>query len=317
MDDLNDLALFSAVVSHGSFSQAARALGVTKSLISRRVEALEQQLGVRLLQRSTRAVAVTEIGHAMVQHCESMLEASRAAYDVAKHARSRPAGRLRISCPTAVGGFFLAPLLPLFMRQYPDVRMEFDLTNRQVDVIREGYDIAFRVRSSMADSSFIIRDFGASEQVLVASPEFMNEHGPFDTLDSLAGIRAVGKLTAGQGKGTWRLIRPDNQRVEVLYQPIFETDDVFLLTRIAMSGIAAAQVPFNVCESALDSGKLRLLAPAYPMHAPRLFAVLPSRLHMATSARAFLNFLSVYLIEETSRASKKLRALRPHFDGSH
>lgn len=124
MEDLNDLVLFAAVVTHGSFSAAARALGIPKSRVSRRVADLEQRLGVRLLQRSTRAVHVTDVGSAFYAQCEVMTQAARAALEVAEHAGERPSGRLRVSCPVGVAHAFLAPVLSKFLLAQPEVRLE-------------------------------------------------------------------------------------------------------------------------------------------------------------------------------------------------
>ncbi len=252
----------------------------------------------------------TEVGLIVAQHSEVMVEASRAAFAAARHASARPVGRLRISCPPGVGNFFLASLLPVFHARYPEIHMEFDMTNRQVDVIAEGYDIAFRVRSRVEDSTLVIRDFGASEQVLVASKAFCLEHGPFDSIESLANVQAGGRLIKGGRKPEWRLIGSDGSRTSVPYAPSFETDDVLLLTQMATSGRFVAQVPFNACEQPLADGRLHLLLPSYRVHPPRLLAVMPSRRFMAPATRVFLDFLGDALVEETDRASRRLRELR-------
>jgi DNA-binding transcriptional LysR family regulator len=295
MEDFNDLAFFAAVVTHGSFSGAARALGVPKSRVSRRIAELEQRLGVRLLQRSTRAMRVTDVGAAFFAHCESMTNAARAALEVAEHANRRPAGRVRVSSPAGVAHLFLAPLLPRFLCAHPDVRLELELTNRRVDVIGEGVDVAMRIRSALDDSDLVVRTFGVSDQVLVASPAFIAAHGPFASIDALRGKAGLG---AGGHSGEtphWRLSAPDGQAVDIDYTPALVTDDVELLTMAAIGGAGIALTPFNACRQAIEHGQLLQLFPEYRAGTHQLHAVYASRRGLLPAVRAFIEFLAAEL----------------------
>lgn len=318
MDDLNDLALFAAVAQHGSFTAAARALSIPKSRASRRIADLEKRLGIRLLQRSTRAVHVTDVGKAFQAHCEAMTRAARAALEVAEHAGDRPSGRLLVSCPAGVAHLFLAKLLPKFLKAYPDVRLKLDLTNRRVDVIREGYDIALRVRSVLDDSELALRHFGVSEQLLVGSPDFVAAHGPFRDLAALRGVRGMGPAGIGGEPPRWRLHRVDGSTMDVEYLPVLITEDVYLLHEAALRGTGLAQVPFNMCAAAIRDGRLVEILPDHRLSLHQVHAVFPSRRGMVPAVRAFMEFLAheippvlteaATLYEDTANAVETRRA---------
>lgn len=295
MEDFNDLAFFAAVVTHGSFSGAARALGVPKSRISRRIAELEQRLGVRLLQRSTRAMRVTDVGAAFFAHCETMTQAARAALEVAEHAGERPAGRVRVSSPAGVAHLFLAPLLPRFLCAHPDVRLELELTNRRVDVIGEGFDVAMRVRTALDDSDLVVRTFGVSDQVLVASPGFIASHGPFPSPEALNGKAGLGTGGRAGEAPRWRLSAPDGETVDISYVPALVSDDVELLTIAAAGGAGIALVPYNACHKAVEQGQLELLFPEYHAGSHQLHAVYASRRGLLPAVRAFIEFLAAEL----------------------
>jgi len=303
MHDLNDLVLFAAVVKHGSFSAASRALGIPKSRISRRVAELEELLGVRLLQRSTRAVRATDVGAAFHAHCEAMTQAARAAFEVAENAGDRPAGRLRVSCPMGVAHLFLATVLPKFLLAHPEVRLELELTNRRVDVIGEGYDVALRIRSSLDDSDLVVRSFGVSNQVLVASPAFIARRGLLDSVAALHGTAGAGPGGTGGARPRWQLVDPEGAVVEIEYAPSLVTDDVHLLAQAAMAGIGVAQLPFNLCADAVRDGRLVVLLPDHRLQAHQLHAVFPSRRGMVPAVRAFIEMLAAELPAMTSLAN--------------
>ena len=304
MEDLNDLVLFASVVTHGSFSGAARALGIPKSRVSRRVADLENRLGVRLLQRSTRAVHVTDVGSAFYTHCESMTQAARAAFEVAEHAGEKPSGRLRVSCPVGVAHVFVAPVLSRFLQAHPDVRLELDVTNRRVDVIGEGYDVALRVRSTLDDSNLVVRNFGVSDQVLVASPSFVAQHGPFETPESMRGVTGVGVAGAGGERARWRVTAPEGGAVDIDYAPALVTDDLYLMGQMAMEGVGVAQLPFNLCAAPVRDGRLVVLLPSYRLPIHQFHAVFPSRRGLVPAVRAFIEFLAGELPDMTARLSR-------------
>ena len=173
MDDLNDLYYFAQVVEHGGFTPAGRALDEPKSKLSRRIAALEERLGVRLIQRSTRHFSVTEIGQVFYRHCVAMLVEAAAATEAVEQHRSEPRGVVNLSCPTALLNFWVGPMLARFMVQYPLVELHVQSTNRQVDLIQEGIDIALRVRFPPLESSdLVMKVLGESRQRVVGAPSW-------------------------------------------------------------------------------------------------------------------------------------------------
>jgi len=308
VEDLNDLVLFAAVVTHGGFSGAARALNISKSRVSRRVAELEERLSVRLLQRSTRSVNVTEVGAAFFAHCESMAASARSAFEVAERANARPSGRLRVSCPIGVAHLFLAPVLPNFMLANPGVRLELDLTNRRVDVIGEGYDVAIRIRSTLEDSELVVRNFGVSDQVLAASPAFVRTHGPFDRIESLQGVAGLGPAGVRGERPRWRLTSADGAAAEIEYSPAFASDDVYLLSRMALAGVGVAQLPFHVCDAELRSDRLVALLPGHKLPGHQLHAVYPTRRGMVPAVKAFVESLAESLPRTMVEANREFHA---------
>jgi DNA-binding transcriptional LysR family regulator len=185
MHDLNDLYFFAQVVDHGGFAAAARALGMQRSRLSRRVAALEARLGVRLIQRSSRRFSVTEVGQAFYARCQAMLVEAEAAEAVIAHAAAEPRGLVRMSCPAALLTYRMGPLIAGFMAAYPAVAIHLESTSRRVDVIGEGFDLAIRVREPpLEHSDLVMRKLDESVHRLVASPALVAAHeapaGPAD-----------------------------------------------------------------------------------------------------------------------------------------
>jgi DNA-binding transcriptional LysR family regulator len=171
MQDLNDLYFFAQVVDHNGFAAAARALSLPRSRLSRRIGLLEERLGVRLIQRSTRRFAVTEIGREYYRHCLAMLVEADAAQEAIERARAEPQGIVRVSCPSSVLYFQVGEMVARFMAECPKVEVHLESTNRRVDVIREGLDMAIRVRfPPLEESDLVMKVLAESTQRLVASP---------------------------------------------------------------------------------------------------------------------------------------------------
>src|SRR5258708_30639260 len=177
MHDLNDLQFFAAVVGHHSFSAAACVRGVPKSRVSRRVALLEERLGVRLLERSTRKLNVTEVGQQIYEHARSAIEAADAVDDVALRMRSDPRGLVKVSCPHGMQAI-ISEKLPGFLAAHPLLHVQMIMTNRRVDLIEEGVDVALRVRERLdTDADVQVKKIGSSVKILVASPRFLAQLG--------------------------------------------------------------------------------------------------------------------------------------------
>src|SRR5471030_56844 len=170
--DLNDLRLFSEVVEHGSYTAAARSLGLQTSKLSRRIRALEEELGVRLLNRTSRSLSLTETGRQFHQHCLALVAEAKAAKDIVDRTRSKPQGTVRIACAVALLESGISTMIARYIQDNPDVQVLLDATNRRVDVVEEGLDFAIRVRiAPLENTDLAVRQLGLSIRILVASPE--------------------------------------------------------------------------------------------------------------------------------------------------
>src|SRR5690348_10793012 len=234
MQDLNDLYYFVQVVDHDGFAAAGRALGIPKSKLSRRILELEARLGVRLLQRSTRKLTVTELGQEYYRHCVAMLVEAAAAQETIERSRSAPQGLIRVSAPPALVCFEVGPMIARYMAANPRVAVELESTSRRVDVIGEGIDVALRVRfPPLEPSDLVMRTLGESAQRMVASPELMTGLSlPLVPAD----LGALPSLDLGPmlPKHAWELHGPDGASVRVAHKPRLVTDDMAQLLHAAL-----------------------------------------------------------------------------------
>ncbi len=192
LTDLDDFYCFALVVEHGGFSAAERATDIPKSKLSRRVYNLEERLGVRLIQRSSRHFAVTEIGMNVYRHAQVMMNAAQAAHDLVDHLSVKPRGVIKVTVPVDIAQNQLTKILPDFLKLYPEIRVQLIISNRRFDVINEGIDIALRVRSNLDDDpSLVIRQFSTIEQHIFASQAYLNEYGSIKKPEDLSQHRIL------------------------------------------------------------------------------------------------------------------------------
>lgn len=293
--NLNDLALFVSIVRYGSISAAARATGQTKSKISRRLAALEEELGLRLVQRSTRAIHVTEIGAEFFKHCVAMLDAAQGALELARHVNEQPRGVLRISSPAGLAHLFLSDLLPGFLKAYPEVQVALELTNRRVDLIAEGFDVALRVRTTLADSELILRNLGVSPQVLVASPAFVELHGPFDTPESLIGCPSIGPRGIHADTSSWTLEDKEGKSFTINFKSSLQVAYGPLLMQAVLQGVGIAQLPLNLCHRELQGKELVQVLPHLRLPDHHLHLVYGSSKGLSPAIRAFADYMATHL----------------------
>ena len=299
LQDLTDLSFFAAVVEHGGFSAAGRALGVPKSRLSKRVAQLEERLGVRLLQRTTRRFVVTEVGERFYTHCRAVLVEAQAAQDAVDELRAEPRGTVRLSCPVSLAQTVLAYLLPDFLAKYPKVQVRLLSSDRRIDVIGEGYDLAIRVRSKLdTDANLVIRSFGNSATTLVASPALLEARGRPATPDDLAGLPAL-SMREHEGAQVWELVDAQGTQVHVEVQARLITGDFSVLLESARRGLGVALLPEFVCAPAISAGELEVLLPEWSLPQGTMHFVYPSRRGMLPGVRALVDFLAERLPETT------------------
>ena len=292
MQDLNDLYFFVQSVEYGGFAPAARALGVPKSKLSRRVAMLEERLGVRLINRSTRSFAATEIGRVYAEHCRAMLVEAEAAQDAVDSLRAEPRGVIRMTCPTAILHANVSGMLAEFMAQYPEITVYLEDTNRRVDLLSEGVDIAIRVRPPpLEDSDLVMRVFSDRGQSLVASPVLLREKGMPLHPTELSGWPSLG-VGVPQQSYVWTLFGPDGDVASVQHIPRFVTTDMTALRDAAVAGGGVVQLPLLMLRDQLADGALVNVLPDWAPRREIIHAVFPSRRGMLPSVRALLDFLA-------------------------
>jgi DNA-binding transcriptional LysR family regulator len=307
LQDLNDLYFFAAVVDHGGFSAAGRALGIPKSRLSKRIALLEERLGVRLLQRTTRRFVVTEVGERFHVHCRAVLEEARAAQDAVDELRAEPRGVVRVSCPVPLVQTLLAPMLPDFLKAHPKVQVRLVATNRRVDLIGEGFDVAIRVRDRLdSDATLVLRSFGQTRSLLVASADFLERHGRPQTVEQLAALPAL-SMFEHEGAQLWELFDGHGQRKVVEVQPRLICGDFTLLAQAAMQGCGVALLPEDYCSGFVAHGKLEIVMPEWNTAQGTLHFVYPSRRGLLPAVRSFVDFLAERLPEAQRSRSEECR----------
>lgn len=298
MQDLNDMLYFAEVVERGGFSAAGRALGIPKSRLSRRVSELEEQLGVRLLHRTTRKLSLTDVGEAYLRHCQAVRESAQAAQDAVALVQAEPRGTLRVSCPVTIAQTVLGELVPEFLARHPLVRLEMQVTNRVVNLVEEGVDVGLRVRETVEGSaSMVVKRLDRTSQVLVASPSLLARQGTPRTLADLAQLDSIA-MTAQDGKATWSLLGPGGARETVQHQPRYVADDLVTLKFAALAGTGLCWLPDYMCQDELRLGTLVRVLPQWSPPQGVFHAVFPSRRGLAPAVRKFLDFLAETVPEQ-------------------
>jgi DNA-binding transcriptional LysR family regulator len=307
MQDLNDLYYFVQVVDHGGFAAAARALDMQKSKLSRRILALEERLGVRLLNRSSRRFSVTEIGREFYDRCVAMLVEAEAAEHLIAEMRAEPRGVIRVACPVALLNFQFGALIARFMVENPAIEVHLESTNRRVDVIAEGYDVAIRVRfPPLQPTELIMRTLDTSTQCLVASAALVPTR-----LNSPADLNGRPSIDFGPPRRDhqWQLEKADGQTADIHHRPRLVTDDMVALREAAIAGVGIAQLPTMMVWQDIEAGRLIHVLPDWRPRAGIVHAVFPSRRGLLPSVRAFLDFLARECAAQRGEAASMLRKI--------
>jgi DNA-binding transcriptional LysR family regulator len=292
MQDLNDLYYFAMVVDHGGFAAAERALGIPKSRLSRRIAQLESDLGVRLLQRSTRRFAVTDVGTSVYRHAQSMLAEAQAAREVVDRLSARPRGVVRVSVPVSLAQQELPALLPDFLALYPDVRVQLLVSNRRFDLIDEGVDVALRVRTKLEDDgSLVMRTFGPIQSLLVASPKYLDGMGRPEVPADLAAHVTL-SMSEDEHQQRWELHGPEGAVETVALQPRVAGFDFQLLRSLARRGVGITLLPETICADLVRDGALEVVLPGWRLPEGICHAVFASRRGLLPAVRVFIDFLA-------------------------
>ena len=286
MDQLAAMRAFARTAETGSFSAAAHRLGLSKSMISRQISALEAELGVRLLQRTTRKLALTEGGQAYLDRCQRILSDVDEANQLVSHLQAVPRGKLRVNGPLSFGIQHLSPMLPRFLRSWPEIHMDMTMTDRFIDLVEEGYDVAVRI-GKLPDSSLIVRRIAPIRRVVCATPEYFATHGKPEIPADLVHHQCL-----AHGGVEWRFITPDGTPFSVEAGGRFRADNGDVLRQMALAGVGLTYLPTFFVGDDLRNGRLVPVLETFIPQDTALHAVYPAARHLSPKVRAFVDFLA-------------------------
>ena len=302
MLNLNDLYFFVQVIEQGGFSAASRRLGNPKSTISKRVAALEESLGTRLVHRTSRSLALTDAGRDFFDHARAALVEAEAAESVVRRRLAEPSGTVRLTASVPTTQFDLADHLPAFALAHPKVHVLVHATDRFVDLVQEGFDIAVRSHfGPLPDSALVQRRVAVQPVFLVAAPSYLDRRGvpgrPAD-LDVHDG------LPTGPDKGAWRFRNQAGVELEVTPKPRMTADESMVLLKAAAAGLGVACLPEGICRSYLESGELIRLLPDWTAGEVTTTILVPHRRGQLPAVRAMVEFLSARLADARSQVDQ-------------
>jgi DNA-binding transcriptional LysR family regulator len=303
LDDLQSMAVFVRVIELGSFTAAARALDTTTSSVSKRVARLEERLGVRLVERTTRSLAPTEAGLAFYDRCSPILREIDEAEDAVRTLGGTPRGRLRVTVGNVIGEAHVAPIVGAFLDEHPGLRMEIDFSDRLVHLIEEGFDVGIRgMRLGMqADSSLIVKRIATVDGVVCGAPSYLAQHGVPETIDDLVDHECLhyGEFPVER---QWSFETPEGLRPAPIKSRI-TMNNISALRAAAIAGTGLIRAPFTLVSEAVRAGQLVCVLERYALTDLGIYAVYPSGRQASPNVRAFIDYLSEVLPKrlETAR----------------
>lgn len=286
---LDGIVIFASVVDAGGFGAAAKRLGHTASHVSKSVATLEQRLGVRLLNRTTRSVSLTDDGQAYYDRCKVILEVAEEASLVTEERRAHPRGRLRLTAPVSFGLSHLSRLLPKFMDLYPDITLDVELNDRMVDIVAQGFDLAIRV-GSLEDSRLISTRLASSRGVVVASPAYWDRFGRPEYPADLTAHKCI-SYSNMPVPNEWEFRSKTNGREKIKLEIAALCNSAELETALTVAGMGVTRLPEFTCQQELASGALEIVLADYETEPLGIYAVYPHRAHLSVKVRAMVEFI--------------------------
>lgn len=294
MPDINDMILFAEVAKAGGFTKASEVLAKPKSSISHHIAKLESELGVRLLERTTRKIRLTEAGALLLEHCNRIIEEVEAATDRVEMLSRGPKGLLRISASFSVGRQLLGPIANKYLQEHPDTQIQLQLSNQRINLVDEGFDLAIRV-GTLEKSNLIAKRIGGSYLVFCASPEYLSRITPPKTPSELNDLDVLHMSERGFPT-TLRLQGPDGmESCPVILRGVI--NDFHLLKQMVLDGAGIAILPSYMCQNELQEKKLVVILPEWTAPEVDFHAIYPSRHGVTPKVRAFLDLLELHLKE--------------------
>jgi DNA-binding transcriptional LysR family regulator len=305
MHDLNDVQFFVAVVENQGFSAAARTLNLPKSSVSRRIASLEARLGVRLIERSTRSLRLTEVGISFYERCRAILADLAVAEREVAVQRAEPVGLVRMSCPTGLAQFVLAKILPGFLTRHPKVRLQVLATNRAIDLVEDNIDIAIRARVRSANEAVMMRMLYKSELIFVASPAFTSAQHIAVRIDTLPSFPFLSFLEDSR-RPTWTLNGPNAAATTVSFDPVLRSSDFTVLLRVATAGLGIALLPAEVVEDDIRANRLIRILPDWHSEEVSVHLVFATNRGIVPAVRVLIDYLAEHFkFQQEQRRQKK------------
>jgi DNA-binding transcriptional LysR family regulator len=287
MNAFGAIPVFVAVVENDGFSAASRALGISKSAVSKRINQLENHLGVRLLHRTTRKLSLTEAGERYFEHAAQALTAAGQAEDAVTELQGEPQGKLKISSPMSFGRLHVAPLIPIFMKRYPKILIDLVMDDRNIDLVAEGFDLAIR-SGDMPASTLIARKLAPLRQVLCASPDYIDRYGMPVTPPELSERNCI--LFSYSGDANEWTLNKDGKSEAILVSGSYRVNNSEALLVALREGIGIGRLPTFVAGPDLRKGNLVRILESYNIPDHTFYAVFPERQYLPAKVRAFLDF---------------------------
>ena len=289
MQNLTDIAVFVQVVDSGSFTAAAERLGLTRSVVSKYISRLEDRLKVRLLNRTTRRLSLTEAGQVFYERSQFGLgEIEAAEAEVAK-LQATPRGRLKINAPMSFGILHIAPALAEFQRQNPEVQLDMNLDDRQIDLVEEGYDVAIRI-AELPDSSMVATPLAPCHHIVCASSDYVERYGTPRTPDDLRKHNIL-SYRYQDSPNEWRFLSPDGRYSSVPVTGSIEMNNSLALRQAALGGAGIMLTPTFIVGEDIASGRLLRLLPEYRTKEVTIYAVYAGRRHLTPKVRTFIDYM--------------------------
>jgi DNA-binding transcriptional LysR family regulator len=286
--DLNDMVTFARVVEAKSFSKAARELGASKSSISKSIAKLERSLKARLLNRSTRGLSLTEVGAVFYEHCRRVSDEADEALAAVTRLHSEPRGVLKLTASVAFGTLHVAPALPEFLGRYPDLAIDMMITDRMVDLVEEGYDVAIRIATDPGQN-LVARQLAPIRRVACATPEYFSRRGVPRTPDDLREHNCL-HYTHFSAQGQWHFKGPDGD-ISVPLTGDLRINDDEALSQAVLGGLGIALLPTFIIGPDLQAGRLQAVLSDYVPLERHVYAVYLPSIHSPPKVRAFVDFL--------------------------
>ncbi|MEO1144335.1 MAG: LysR family transcriptional regulator [Cyanobacteria bacterium J06638_22] len=291
MDNLNDILIFTKVVERGSFTAAADLLALPKSSVSRAVSRLETRLGTRFLQRSTRRMHLTEVGQRYYDHCRRIIQELEAANSIVESYQSQPSGLLRVTAPYILGQAFLGPIVTEFLTTHPQVTCQIELSNRRIDLIEEGFDLAIRV-GTLPDSSLIMTRLGQASTALFASSTYLKRYGTPQIPAELANHVL---LDIGHTRSQAWTLRKGAEHLEIAVSPRLMCNDVAILLETAIAHQGITVLPKFVAQTAVEHHQLQPVLASWQVQQVDINALYPSYKDLSPAVRVFIELAKHYL----------------------